>query len=305
MSTIPASHTFKILLAVDGSLHSEAAVKLTVGMPWPARASISVLVVIPEHWSFTNITPEARQLVEETLASVSHAYRVNAERFMAQAVERIRVHTPNITAEVREGRPPEIILQRASELPADLIVIGAKGLGTPSEFHMGSTAHKLVDSADCAVLVARPSERPQPVSVLLAADGSPEALRAAEFLCTLSLPKWADVTVISVAETPAGLSFGERGPAGVVSESVRRSLLDTAEACAAAVIEHLQSCGAQVERLVTMGHPAMEILSAARERDADLIVMGAHGLARADRFHLGGAAQKVVKYAPYSVLIVR
>ena len=52
---------------------------------------------------------------------------------------------------------------------------------------------------------------------------------------------------------------------------------------------------------VRFGHPAGEILAAAQEQDADLIVVGARGGTRAGPFRMGDVAQKVVKYASGSL----
>jgi nucleotide-binding universal stress UspA family protein len=52
-------------------------------------------------------------------------------------------------------------------------------------------------------------------------------------------------------------------------------------------------------------YPADEILAAAQEQDADLIVVGARGRTRAGPFRMGDVAQKVVKYGSCSVLVVR
>ncbi len=76
-------------------------------------------------------------------------------------------------------------------------------------------------------------------------------------------------------------------------------------ASAAVAIKCLGDCGAQVQRVIRLGHAATQILFVATERDADLIVLGARSQARAGSFRLGGVAQKVVKYAPCSVLVVR
>ena len=46
-----------------------------------------------------------------------------------------------------------------------------------------------------------------------------------------------------------------------------------------------------------MSRPAHEILAAAREQDADLIVVGARDRTREGPFRMGDLAQKVVKYA--------
>jgi len=297
--------TLQVLLAVDGSAHSEAAVTLTAGMTWPAGAATHVLAVVPERWSFGDLSPEAQRVLDDTLVKVRQVERAAAERLAAQAAERLRAHNVMAEAEAREGRPSEVILQRAADLPADLIVIGARGLSAPGEFLLGSTAHKLTHYAGCSVLVARLSVREQPVSVIFAADGSPAAQRAADFLCALSLPQWAEATVVGVAEIAVGPAAGEHLVVTDVPEAVRQALLDAAEARVAEVVKHLRGCGAQVRSAIRLGHPAGEILAAAKEQDADLIVVGARGQTRAAPFPLGGVAQKVVKYAPCSVLVVR
>jgi len=295
----------KILLAVDGSPHSEAAVRLVTGMTWPAETSVAVLAVVPERWSLLGSNAEAEAVISQTLASLQKADWTAAEQLAGQVANRLRTRHLNAGAEVRGGRPSEVILQCAAEPRADLIVIGAKGLSAPGEFRMGSTAHKLAHYAECSVLVARPAERIETLSVILAADGSPEAQRATEFLCTLSLPQWAEVTVVSVAEVTIGFPTGERRPVADVPEIVRRALLDSAESRVTQVLECLQQCGAQVRSVIRLGHAAKEILATAQDFDADLIVVGAHGETRAEPFPLGGVAQKVVKYAPCSVLVVR
>ena len=88
-------------------------------------------------------------------------------------------------------------------------------------------------------------------------------------------------------------------------EVLRRTLLDAAEVRAAETQENLGACGAQVQSAVRLGHPANEIVSASQEQDADLIVVGARGRTRAGPFRMGDVAQKVVKYASCSVLVVR
>lgn len=57
---------------------------------------------------------------------------------------------------------------------------------------------------------------------------------------------------------------------------------------------------------VAVGRPAEEILRLARELDADLIVMGTHGLSGAvERLFVGSVAQKVVRTAPCTVVSVK
>lgn len=309
--------TLQVLLAVDGSPHSAAAVAMMAGIEWPARTSVRVLAVVPERWLLTGLNPQAQQVVDDTLEKMRWVELAAAERLATQAAERLKEHGLAAKAEIYEGRPSEVILQRAAleGMSAELIVIGARGLSAPEEFQLGSTAYKVAQYAECSVLVIRPLEREQPLSVILATDGSPEAQRAAEFFCGFSLPQWAEITVVSVAESTSGLPVGEHesvvnpltSPREAFSmpDVVRHALLDEAETRAAEAIKLLQDCGAQVQSTIRLGHPSGEILAIAREQDADLIAIGARGRTRAALFLLGGVAQKVVKYAPCSVLVVR
>jgi len=298
-----------VLLAIDGSVHSEAAVKLTAGITFPAGTIAHVLAVVPERWLLSHLNWEAKRMLVETMDVVHQADYAAADRLAMQVSNRLQTNDLTVDSEVRDGRPSEVILNRAVELAADLLVIGAKGLSAPVEFRLGSTAHKLAHYAKCSVLVARPAEHAQPSRIILAADGSIEAQRAAEFLCRLALPEWAEVTVVSVAEMnaslPAGNGTTEQNLVADVPEAVRRALIDAAEGHISEAGVCLRESSAQVRSDIRFGHPAEEILNAAREHDADLIVIGARGQTRAEPFQLGGVAQKVVKYAQCSVLVVR
>ncbi len=61
----------------------------------------------------------------------------------------------------------------------------------------------------------------------------------------------------------------------------------------------------QVETLVTIGIPAEEILKAARDKEADIVVMGTHGRTGIAHTIMGSVAENVVRHAPCPVLTVR
>lgn len=295
---------FSILIAVDGSEHSSAAISLVTGIPWPAGTSMHVLAVVPERWLLSGLGSEDQSVLLETLEAIRRDDCAEATRLVAQHADFLKSQGLIVKSDIREGRPSEVILDRADSLDADLLVIGAKGLSAPVEFRLGSTAHKLAHYAESSVLVARPSERSQPINVVLCADGSLEARQAAAFLCRLPLPEWMEVTVVSVAEITAGLSRDDTRSEDF-HPSVRRLLLNAAEEHAADLARCMDGCRAHVHTAVLFGHPSESILNLARVQDADLIVVGARGQTRAEPFRLGGVAQKVVKYASCSVLVVR
>ncbi len=60
-----------------------------------------------------------------------------------------------------------------------------------------------------------------------------------------------------------------------------------------------------VEKMVERGVPFVEIIRTAKEKKADLIVIGTHGRTGIDHMLFGSTAEKVVRKAPCPVLTVR
>jgi nucleotide-binding universal stress UspA family protein len=255
-------------------------------------------------------------VVRETVARIRKRNQAAAQQVAARVADqlgraRMDDHPDHlaIVTEIHEGHPAEVILERATALPADLIAIGARGLSAPGEFRLGATAHKVVAHASCAVLVARPPADASLSSVVLAVDGSPESRQAVEWVCALGLPRGAEINVISVAEVvgdfPADSVSKREDARGVDLALVQRALLHTAETQAWAALDRLQVSGAQVRPIVRTGQPAAEIVRIAQEQKADLVVIGARGQTRGEPFPLGGVAEKLIRFAPCSVLVAR
>jgi nucleotide-binding universal stress UspA family protein len=78
-----------------------------------------------------------------------------------------------------------------------------------------------------------------------------------------------------------------------------------AEDLAVRVADQLRAHDLITEAQVRDGRSAEGILEQTVARSADLIGVGARGRTRAGPFRMGDVAQKVVKYASYSVLVVR
>lgn len=294
MSAAKEGSPLKIILAVDGSPHSAAAVNLLSRITWPTGTSILVLAIVPERLPLMEHDSEAYHKVDEALEIVRWRDWAAARIATTEAAASLRAHNLTAVTEICQGRPAQVIGEHAEKWLANLIVIGARGFNPPGKVRLSPTAHKLAQYVNNSVLVARPSNQVRPLSTILAVDGSYEAWRAVEFLGTLALPQWAKVTVITVAEEKAAMPTG-----------IRKVLPDAAEICITRVIERLHDYGVGVRSTVRVGHPADEILSVAQEQKADLIVLGAHKQTDVDHVRWNSVPQKVVKYASCSVLAVR
>jgi len=60
-----------------------------------------------------------------------------------------------------------------------------------------------------------------------------------------------------------------------------------------------------VEKMIVRGVPFVEIIRTAKDRNADMIVIGTHGRTGIDHMLFGSTAEKVVRKAPCPVLTVR
>jgi universal stress protein A len=130
-----------------------------------------------------------------------------------------------------------------------------------------------------------------------------------EWACALALPRGSEVAVVGIAEVvgnfPAA-SVHEQGYArGADLALIQRALLHTAETNVWAALDRLHISGAQIRPIVRTGQPAAKIVRIAQEQDADLLIIGACGQTRAEPFPLGGVAEKLVRFAPCSVLVAR
>jgi hypothetical protein len=109
---MPHNQPFKILLAVDGSQHSQAAVQLAARMPWPPATSVCIIAVVAESWSFPSLSAQAQSVVEETLSRVRGVYRQSADTPLARAGAELAPCDLSIETAVVEGRPSDAIFSK-------------------------------------------------------------------------------------------------------------------------------------------------------------------------------------------------
>lgn len=132
--------------------------------------------------------------------------------------------------------------------------------------------------------------------VLLASDGSPDAMQAAEWVAASSLPKGASILILSVV-TPPGVPLLPTAIADRLREDARSAAEQTRAV--------LGASGAAAAIQVAEGDAREEIMRVAEEWDADLVVVGSRGLGRAQGFFLGTVSLAVVRQCARPVLVVK
>ncbi len=144
----------RVLIAVDESAHSEAALKAVLDRPWVAGTQFKVVSVVepfhPEyagwHTSYVPLALDAqRELVEST------------GRLIEKATTRLgaKFGEDQVTGAVLEGYIKDRIIEVARDWPADLIVIGSHGRRGFTRFLLGSVSEAVVCHAPCSVEVVK------------------------------------------------------------------------------------------------------------------------------------------------------
>ena len=142
----------KLLLAIDDSNFSQAAVQSVVTRPWPPDTEIRVLHVIEPPALLLSLEMAGYAPEFEAL---SKARREQAKALLTKAMERLRRPGLNVTTTFVEGDPRSRIIDVASDWHADLIVLGSHGRKGLNRFLIGSVSEAVVRHAHCSVEIVR------------------------------------------------------------------------------------------------------------------------------------------------------
>ncbi|RPI35828.1 MAG: universal stress protein [Nitrospiraceae bacterium] len=136
----------KILIAHDGSKSSEKALKKAFEIAEKFGSSVTVISVVPELY-LTELMEVDRIRILETLTEEAK-----------KTMDRIRTKTAafkRVRTIITQGNPAEEVLDTAKKIKADLIVTGSHGRHGAQRFLLGSVSSKIIDHAECAVLVVK------------------------------------------------------------------------------------------------------------------------------------------------------
>lgn len=289
-----AGRALKILLATDGSDEARAAEDTVRLLPLPAGSEIHVLTVMAA----------AEWAMPEWFVSDEHSWgkKVAEQAAAAQARDGVKV-----IAHARSGNAAYEIIEAGEEFDVDLLVVGSKGITGLKGFLLGSVARNVAKHTQRTVLVAR-TPRHGLQRVLLAVDGSEHGSAAAQFTAGLPLPEDCGVEVASVLRpiqqyavvAPEFLvEYDEAMRAAQAQERIE------AEKLVNTVSERLLHFGKQATPVVLEGDPADQLLRHAESAETDLLIAGARGVSLIEGLLMGSVADRVLREAKCSVLLVR
>lgn len=274
----------RILVPIDGSDPANVGARYAIALAKRSGAHLVGLFVI-------DVKLLEGPFLRDLSASLGTAPYVNYQGNIARILEergqaaleglREACEAAGVACEgkIGTGIVPRTIVEEGDL--CDLIVLGRGGEHNAwLEGLVGSTTEAVARQSRRPVLVTG-TDTPGLERVLAAYDGSGHA-REALRVAALTAREWGlrlDLLVVAEEETALRLVEEARG--------------------------YLQSHDLSVEYTLLPGEPAEVIVQQARERAADLIVMGAYGHAKVLEWVIGSTTTYVLNHAPCPVLLTR
>lgn len=264
----------RLLLATEHSDFDTGAEALALALA--RHSALPLAAVLPVLGN-----PEFEMVAPQLAAKADREASVKREHLLALA----QAAGVQLNLRVRHGPEPcEEIVQEARTQRADLVIIRRRGRrGLLANLLVGEMVSKVVAQAPCSVLIAPRGAQMWTRRVLVGVD--PLAVDAA------MLGQAADVAADCGVPLRLLCVAGDEAARPQAALTLAGALTQARAICASADGE------------LRVGRVHQQLLAAAMEGAADLIVIGRHGRANLGRAWIGGVAQKVIGLAECPVLV--
>lgn len=149
----------RILVGLDGTPDSDAAIDCIAARQWPERSCVRVVAVtelamLPLPFTFN---PDVAESVIDTFEQEGSRVQGIAD----EAAEKLRAAGLLASSEVHEGAPVAVLLEEARRWGADCITLGARGHRFMERFLLGSVSAAVAARSDCSVEIVRLPNNPE------------------------------------------------------------------------------------------------------------------------------------------------
>lgn len=291
----------RVLFATDYSKASRYAFEHAVALAARSGAALHIVHVAGAG------EPDANETEAQSVSDA--AIRAVLDRLAPADVDwtpwlQTKVHRDTLM----KTEPAVALAEYARRQQIGLLVVGTHGRRNLAHVLLGSVAEHVVRLADCPVWVVGRGDRHalrswRPQRVLAAIDFSEpakQALQQAAVLCRGDTSKLIALNALENAPNPVFNPFSDV-PLRQVSEQMQTRAQQALEA----LLNQLPEAPHQTHAMVLQGRAHHEIVRAAREHDADLIVMGPTGVSAIERVLLGTVTGRVLRTAPCPVFVTR
>ena len=279
-----------VTVAYDGSECADSAIDDLARAGIPTGSTVHIVSV--SEWFPAPVPDGAIDVIPEV-----HEPDIDAATAIArQGSERLRALRPDLTIETAAvgGSPARHIVEYAEEKNSDLIVVGSHGRSALERLFVGSISHQVLNGASSSVRISRSSSRSGPPVVMAAIDGSPYTGKVIEQIRRREWPE--GTTILLVTSAPYSYDRDEE-------KAALRQLTEQHHQ----LVSELEADGLRAESIIDTSevNATHAILARAKEREVDMIILGARGLTGFERFMMGSVSSTIALRAECSVEVAR
>lgn len=278
-----------ILLATDFSERSDRALRRATLLARQFRAVLKIVHVVDD----------------DQPAHIVRMERAESEALLRKLCRTVR-EVDGVTCEpqVMLALPFQGILQAVEACAPDLLVVGTHRRQALRDVFIGTTAERTIRQATCPVLMANAPPVGAYTHVLQTTDFSEASRDALDRFARLGMGEGLRNTLLHVFDAPA-LNLALSSAMSAVDRE--GYLADARREAERAQARFLAATG-QREVTSVLRHEGraahLEILDAAREMRADLIVLSTHGRTGLAKLLLGSVTEAVLRTSPTDVLAI-
>lgn len=290
----PIVNTERLLLATESSEFSEGAIREAIRLAKRCGSKLTALSVIESNPEFETTAPAILEKLEKE--ALAHLDGVKAR------AKQEGVACETITYEGEDSY--KYIVEEALKQKSTMIIMGRRGKKGFRRLVMGSTTSWTIGHSPCSVMVVPRAAQVDFKSIVVATDGSKYSAAAASEAIGIAKRNNAKLTVLAVV--PADIDMvTDIDFAAIEREKLADQDMQAAEKNAKAVKDAAQKAGVDAQAFVMSGKPADAIIEIAKDKSADLVVVGSHGRTGLDRLLMGSVTERVIVMSSCAVLAVK
>lgn len=286
----------RILVGLDFRPDTEAVLRTASEVAKRLRSEISLLHVIPPVSSLPPV-----EIYGDVPTLVALAKKESSERLAEYRTHLEQLGVSVAGTAVLEGVAFDRILAHADDLDPNVILGGVGSAGADNRTGLGITAERLCRKSSRPVWLVKPAAKVLPSSILCPVDFSKPSARGLRNAIFLARNFEAQLSVLTVVPPVSTLC----GWLGREKEAVQRAQAEDHQRAFDHFLGQFDFHGVSWHKLVRHGPPDSEILAAAADAQADLIVMGSVGRTGISRILLGSVAERVLQAVPCSMLLMK
>ncbi len=271
----------EIIVGVDGSEGSRAALR------WAARTAAAQDARLRAIAAWQYPAGAATPAGPAELPGPDEMDQQTGDDLRGLVREELGAEADRVEIEAGRGPAAPVLLAAAARTDADMLVVGARGLGGFGGLLLGSVSQQCVEHSPCPVVVLRGEHDVPAGPIIIGLDGSQGADRALEWAIDLAEATGSAIIAVHAAGTGAN-----------------NATVDAARTALEKWCEPIGRRGVAHEMHVESGDARAVLDHHADAADASLLVVGTRGLGSIRGLLLGSVAGYIARYTKRPIAIV-